>query len=487
MPQKSSNKALWVTVGVVLLMALRLIVLDSDSYSRLSWSSGLLTDEGFYLTNARNGALFGQERLDEWNNAVIMPTLHLLQKGVFSLFGVGIVQARLISVVLSLLTLCLFFDALRRTFSERVAWLGVIFLGFDHTVLLYNRMALMDTPGAFVLTAAYWAFVRGTEKYNAENLKRASIWVLVCGVSMGLAYATRGLSILIFPVPFWVLWRQNRRLGRAYTVGLALFFCVYVPAWYLSNRAEIGHIGRFYLDTQLLPHSLTGVRLNIARMLWGERGGNVFYLFHSPVLWLAAWDAVLKLRRSEASVRYLRWWLLSFLLVFTLAGYAPSRYYVLFAPALAALAALSIDNALDTVAWRKGAKAACIVWGVVNTVWLAQWLCTLRWTQRDTEQWLAAKLPADSVLIGDAAPGLTINTKFRAVNVLEGLCNDTRPFDKYPDKPRYLVMLNERNNFLWLEGQYPNQFLSTNRLKFFPDVMGFEIVVYRFPNDPMTP
>ena len=377
MPPKSSPNVLWGTIGIVLLLALRLIWLDSDPYSPLSWSGGLLTDEGFYTANARNGALFGQERLDEWNNAILMPTLHLFQKGVFAVFGVGMVQARLISVVLSLLTLGFLFDALRRTFNQRVAWLGVLFLGFEHTILLYHRMALMDTPGALVLTAAFWAFVRGTETREETKPKRALIWLAGCGVLIGLAYATRGLSLLIVPVPILALWRQKRRLCGAYMAGLMLFFCVYVPAWYLPHRAEIGHFGRFYLDTQFLPHSLNTVRLNIARMLWGERGGNVFYLRHSPVIWLAAWFAVLKLRQGEAGLTYLRLWLLCFLAAFAFGSYAPSRYYVLFAPALAALAAVSIDHALSVTRWRNWAKAACVLWGTFNAVWLGNWLLTV--------------------------------------------------------------------------------------------------------------
>ena len=36
------------------IVLLRVIYLDADAYPRLSWSSALLTDEGFYIHNARN-------------------------------------------------------------------------------------------------------------------------------------------------------------------------------------------------------------------------------------------------------------------------------------------------------------------------------------------------------------------------------------------------------------------------------------------------
>src|SRR5438132_3330214 len=103
------------------MVLLRIVALDSDPYARLSWSSGLLTDEGFYIHNARNVVLFGTARTDEFNNMLIMPTLHALQVLIFRLFGVGAIQARLISVCSSLLTLPVFYAALRRVFGNRVA------------------------------------------------------------------------------------------------------------------------------------------------------------------------------------------------------------------------------------------------------------------------------------------------------------------------------------------------------------------------------
>ena len=81
-----------------LAVGLRVAALDSDPYARLCWSTGLLTDEGFYIHNARNLVLFGQERTDEFNNDLIMPTLHFVQVAVFKVLGVGSVQARSVSV-----------------------------------------------------------------------------------------------------------------------------------------------------------------------------------------------------------------------------------------------------------------------------------------------------------------------------------------------------------------------------------------------------
>ncbi|HLV81030.1 MAG TPA: hypothetical protein VKT32_12150, partial [Chthonomonadaceae bacterium] len=95
-PEKKALRWIAALLAIALMLALRLVALGSDPYARLSWSAAQLTDEGFYIHNARNLILFGHARTDGFNNALIMPTLHYVQVAVFSLFGVGAVQARMI-------------------------------------------------------------------------------------------------------------------------------------------------------------------------------------------------------------------------------------------------------------------------------------------------------------------------------------------------------------------------------------------------------
>src|SRR5262249_10618499 len=126
-PERPARSGVYkgVVVSIVLLIVLlRVVALDSDAYPRLSWSSALLTDEGCYLHDARNHVLFGHDTNDVFHNRLIMPTLHLLQLAVFRGFGVGAVQARLISVGLSLGMLTVLFVSLRRAFGVRVAFVG---------------------------------------------------------------------------------------------------------------------------------------------------------------------------------------------------------------------------------------------------------------------------------------------------------------------------------------------------------------------------
>ena len=307
------------------LLLLRIVHLDSDAYARLSWSSALLTDEGFYIHNARNVVLFGQMRTDEFNNALIMPLLHLVQVAVFSLCGVGAIQARLISVACSLLTLLVFFCALRRAFGSRAAWLGLALLGLDPVFALYNRLALMDTPACLPLCAAFYAWTLfgkdketrrgnkirriGQEQYNEQTGNATNqgspcllvslspcLPLLLCGFCLGLAYTVRGLAAVIVPVPFVLLLvsREGSRRSRARDMlllfaGLMCVLAPYAILWYLPHRQEMAHANTYYTQQQLLPRNGHVLFENLRRGLFdGGRGMFPYLLKHSTALALLA-------------------------------------------------------------------------------------------------------------------------------------------------------------------------------------------------------
>src|SRR5688572_29232140 len=71
-------------------------------------------DEGAWTHNARNKALFGSWRLDEWNPVYIAPVFTALEYLSFEAFGVGVRQARLVSAVAGLVSVMLLALGVRR-------------------------------------------------------------------------------------------------------------------------------------------------------------------------------------------------------------------------------------------------------------------------------------------------------------------------------------------------------------------------------------
>ncbi len=312
-------------LALMLMFILRVVYLDSDAYPRLSWSSALMTDEGFYIHNARNLILFGKERTDDFNNVLIMPVLHWVQFCVFRIFGVGAVQARSISVVLSLLTLPLFFDLMHRAFRWRVAFVATVFLGFDHIYALYNRMALMDTPACAFLICSIYALIRGVQELQAKSLEKRDgsdplsvdealtrtnwarfkiKWLLLSGALFVLTFTVRGLIGLFLPAFLASLYAGlhglsfPRRLMAlfAFLGGVALAGIAYALLWYAPHYHEIVRVNRYYIQELLLPHTSAHFQKNLTVGLFDYPRGMMPYLFrHSTAAFCLALLGVVSL------------------------------------------------------------------------------------------------------------------------------------------------------------------------------------------------
>ena len=78
-----------------------------DRRSSLATSVGVVWhDEGAWVHNARNKAIFGSWRVDEWNPLFIAPVFTGLEYLSFEMFGVGLRQARLVSEIAGVRRCC---------------------------------------------------------------------------------------------------------------------------------------------------------------------------------------------------------------------------------------------------------------------------------------------------------------------------------------------------------------------------------------------
>lgn len=346
--------------AVALAVWARVVALDADPDFRMCWSSGLLTDEGFYTHNARNAVLLGQARTNEFNNMVLSPLVHAAQAAVFRLFGVGYPQARAISVVCSLLTLIVMFAALRRAFGERVAWLGTLVLAWEHAYLMYNRMALLETPATLFLALAFYAWVR-----RGEGLA----WSALAGVMTVTACSIKSLCAFFVPAPLLASWwsgRTHRRDTRweiaATASGMLITGLLYAIVWLLPHWGEYRHMSDFYLTYQIMPRNLLEAYADVRRAAMNYQYGLMGYLFaHMPVtIFLALTTTLLAIfrreerRRGNGAVEFLLVWMWLGIALLAFIRYAPSRYYVPIYPAIVALAAIGVVRLpeITRMVWR---------------------------------------------------------------------------------------------------------------------------------------
>ena len=92
---------------------------------------------------------------------------------------------------------------------------------------------------------------------------------------------------------------------------------------------------------------------------------------------------------------------------------------------------------------------------LINGGWFADWWLHREYTLKESSQWLKANLPPNSVLLGDVAPGLGMDTPFETVNVMKGLCNDADPVERSRGRPRYILTIDGNWKTPYWQERYP--------------------------------
>ena len=142
-------------------------------------------DEGAWVHNARNKALWGTWRTDEWNPAFIAPVFTALEYAAFRALGVGTWQARLVPLLSGLFAVALLAAGLGASAGRRAALVGAWLLATNYVFVMSNRAALMEsTMPAFIVLS--WAAYAAAERRPLAGV--------VSRVAVVLAWFTRAAA-----------------------------------------------------------------------------------------------------------------------------------------------------------------------------------------------------------------------------------------------------------------------------------------------------
>jgi hypothetical protein len=214
----------------------------------------------------------------------------------------------------------------------------------------------------------------------------------------------------------------DRRAVSVQAAGFVAALAVYYFCWQYPHHADLARYNGYYVLHQYLPHSARASWHNIVRALWsGSSDGVLVYLMHFAPIELIL---LLTLAGSPAGFtnpklkKYWLWFAVP-ALVFCLLSYAPSRYFILFSPALAALAAVAVQQMIP--------KRRTLVVGVF-VLWSALWIgVSLIFATNDVQKAgaiLENRLPPGTDLVGQYGPEMALITHEPSVYVQPGLANE---------------------------------------------------------------
>ena len=306
-------------------------------------------DEGAWVHNARNKALFGAWRQDEWNPVFIAPVFTGLQYLSFAAFGVGVRQARLVSQVAGLVSVVLLALGIRRVAGDAAGLFAGALLATNYVYVMYDRAAIMEALMAAFIVASWYCSVRA---------EREPAWGAAAGVMATLAFFTKaaaafyigalGLAALLRFLPLEAGSRQltagSRQRAALWTLaGLALSFGAIVVFFVLPHWTDY----RFYnWQMSVTRKPSYDVKSLLDRMTWFPILHDTFTRMWT-VLCLAvagAWGIALRWRRAGDGERLLLLWVAVGALEMLVHDVGNERRFVFLIPAAIGLAALVLSR-----------------------------------------------------------------------------------------------------------------------------------------------
>ena len=300
-------------------------------------------DEGAWVHNARNRALWGAWRTDNWNPVFIAPVFTALEYASFEAFGVGTWQARAVPVASGLVAIAFLMIGLHALAGRRAAAIGGVLLATNYVFVMWNRAALMEsTMTAFMVVA--WACYSRAGRHPA--------WAAAAGAAAVLAFFTKaaaaffigaiGLDALGMLVLGWND-RTWRRAGSWTLAGLAAAAIVVLALFVLPEWSEYSFYN-WQMTVVRKPSYAIGDFIN--RISYLPLGHGLF-----TRVWLALACASVAIagiiargREAKPGERLLVLWIVVGLVELIVHDSGNGRRYVMFVPALIALTAVLLAS-----------------------------------------------------------------------------------------------------------------------------------------------
>jgi 4-amino-4-deoxy-L-arabinose transferase-like glycosyltransferase len=305
-------------------------------------------DEGAWVHNARNRALFGAWSLDAWNPMFIAPVFTALEYASFAAFGTGVRQARLVPEVLGFLSVLLLGLGLARVAGRRAGLIGAALLATNYVYVMWNRAALMEGPMTAFMVASWYCYARTAASARwAWGAAAFAFLAFFTKAAAAFFLAAIGLDALVALAVARHADARQRRAAVATVVALGVCGLTALLLFVLPNWQDYWFYNVQMSVTRKPSYDLASV---LDRVTWFPVLHDLFTRMWLTLLLgaAAAVGIVTRFRQAPPAERLLVWWVGLGALELLAHDVGNERRFVFFIPALIALAAILLgrDRAL---------------------------------------------------------------------------------------------------------------------------------------------
>lgn len=422
-------------IGLVVTVLLG-VQLTADPIDGFTFSYSPFTDEGWSVLGARNQALLGRWSTDEWQLFWAQLPFNLAVLAAFEAAGVGIVQARIVSLVCSVAAVSLLTYWLVRRTGLLPALVGGVALGTSTLLLFYGRLALLEPMVTLFLVAGFGLLVLGGPRRTAVGgVLAGACLALAIGTKPSAAFAVAGILIGALVTGGALAGLRMRVAVAAATIcgAAALWIAIVLPQpgllatilqiWPQQNLP--GSVGEAAERASLYLRNSDGALALAAPLLVGGVAGTIVAAF--------SWRRLSPVQRAATAAAI--GWIVVGWGVLLIVPYRPNRYVVQLLPSLAVLVAIGVATVrprLDRLApaWR-----AAVVVAVVAVVVLPGVVSVIGWTSNATRrlpeiQARVLELARDGEPM-EGGPAPTLAMRVPAPAIVTRLVNQGDTYERY--------------------------------------------------------
>jgi hypothetical protein len=376
-------------------------------------------DEGAWTHNARNHALHGVWRTDAWNPVFIAPVFTGLEYASFSLFGVGTWQARMVPLVSGVVAIIALMAGLWAVVGRNAALFGGVLLATNYTFVMWNRAALMESTMTAFIVVSWGAYALATRA--ASTRTESSAWAVLAGAAAVAAFFTKAAAA--FFVAALVLealtsWWLSRSTPPSPHPPISSSHAPIYPSPHLPILMGMAAAGAVALAILVVPYwaefQFYNWEMTVTRKPsygLGDFQNRVTYLLSHGAfsrMWLVLAAAVVatlatvsRWTTTAPAARLAVLWLMVGVLELVIHDSGNERRYVMFVPALIALAGMSVGRWGDVGIGRWGDEvmgkcvalvAVPLTYLVAGTLLRLVWIEEIRVNEYTKTVWTSATL-----------------------------------------------------------------------------------------------
>jgi len=344
------NKKLIILSIFLAFLILRVLHINADPPSGLSFSAGIFVDEMHNVHQIRNKILFGSWKMDQWPSIAYSPIFAVLQYLILSVIGVGLWQIKVLPIILGLASLILVFKSFKEYFGDRSGLIAAVLLGLNYTFVMYNRLGLFENLVILfmALTLFFWQRSVRTEK---------PVYFFLTGFVAGLAFLAKSMAFhfviaTAFSFIFFIIkngLKVSLKPAAAGLIGAGLAGILWYFGFYLPFEEDISNVGSSWLN-------MTFQSGGIGKLITAN---PVFHLFYRlkflpltlslSILFIMAIGikAIREPSKLDPVEIFLLFWSLCGAFFLSLLSYQPTRYYLPILPGIVLITAVGLTRLGD--------------------------------------------------------------------------------------------------------------------------------------------